>query len=390
MFIAFVLIILFILLGILVGVYSIFSPFTQNIWDVIDFNSAYYGAIAGIERANLVLKYRSPGFEGSGWFFGSSNFWPISDTLDPTELGILTSRNNWFSWEISSRTSSIPAPGDGNVDSMLASVDSLNFNQLAYSTSEKISLSLDTAPSDQTIYTAGNTLSYFTWWSFSGQLRLPPKAKGIFGLGLWSDLCVDTWINQCDVDKDKVFDDIVVNRSLKWINDGVPFTILPKTSMTYYTDETSAILDEARDTSIRESVINNGGGIFFGQQNSFSSFNPIVDYQTENLLTGHNVVSSDPTSIKTKEFANALGWWLLQDVNPATGLEFSFGLVDLLRSRNGNIYPFLEYQLHFTHPVADRFYTIEWHSLVGSYDVKIIIKKSTNRDSSISDFTIIF
>ena len=50
MFIAFVLIILFILLGVLVGVYSIFAPFTQNIGDVIDFNSAYYGALAGIER----------------------------------------------------------------------------------------------------------------------------------------------------------------------------------------------------------------------------------------------------------------------------------------------------------------------------------------------------
>lgn len=388
MFIAFVLIILFILLGILVGVYSIFSPFTQNIGDVIDFNSAYYGAIAAIERGNLVLKYRSPWFEGSGWFFWWSHFWPISDTINPWELGVLTTKNNGLSWKISSRTSSIPSSWDGNVDAMLASPDSINFNQLSYSTSEKISLFLDGNPSDQTVYTAGNSLSYFTWWSFSGQLRLPPKVEAIFGGGSQAELCIDTGYNQCDIDQNKVFDDIVVNRSLKWTNDGIPFTILPRVSMIYYKDEQAAILDETKDTSIRESVINNGGSLYFGKQTPEWSFNPIDSYNS--ALTGHNVVSSDPASIKGKPFNNASASWLLQDINPATWLQFSFGLVDLLRSKNGNIYPFLEYQFHFAKPIADRFYTIEWHSLVGSYDVKIIIKKSTNRDSAISDFTTIF
>lgn len=383
MFIAFVLIILFILLWILIGVYSIFSPFTQNIGDVVDFNSAYYGAIAGIERANLVLKYRSPWFEWSGWFFGSSWFWPISDRLSESSLGTLTTKNNWFSWSIWSKTFSVPSPGNGNVDTMLASADSKNFNQLDYSSSEKISLSLDTAPSDSTVYTTGNTLSYFTWWLFTGQFRLPPKAQNIF---LYPILCVDTWTAACDIDQDKVFDDIVVNRSLKWVYEGTPFTILPRSSMFYYLNPNAAILDITKDTTIRESVINNNVILRFGDINE--EYNPISIYT--NNAEKHNVISSDPSSIEITPFADGSDDWLLQENNPATWLQFSFGLVDFLRSKGGNIYPFLEYQFHFTNPVADRFYTIQGHSLVWSYDVKIIMKKPTNKDSSISDFTVIF
>ena len=79
------------------------------------------------------------------------------------------------------------------------------------------------------------------------------------------------------------------------------------------------------------------------------------------------------------------------DINPqVTWLEFSFGLVDLLRSANGNIYPFLEYQLSFPSPVSNNFYTLEWESVVWNYDVKIIMKKWTKPDSTIGNFTIIF
>ena len=63
MFIIFVLVLLAVLMGILSAIYSVFAPFMQNIGNVVDFNSAYYGALAGVERAHLVLKYKQPGFE---------------------------------------------------------------------------------------------------------------------------------------------------------------------------------------------------------------------------------------------------------------------------------------------------------------------------------------
>ncbi|HCY21504.1 TPA: hypothetical protein DIC40_06750 [Patescibacteria group bacterium] len=67
------------------------------------------------------------------------------------------------------------------------------------------------------------------------------------------------------------------------------------------------------------------------------------------------------------------------------------GIVNLLRTQNDDIYPFLEYQFSFPRPVADSFFTIQGIGLVGDYNVKIFIKKSTNeQSSSIGDFTIIF
>ncbi|MEI6425810.1 MAG: hypothetical protein WCO66_00485 [Candidatus Absconditabacteria bacterium] len=380
MFIAFVLVLLFILIGVLVGAYSVFSPFVQNIGDVVDFNSAYYGAIAGLERANLALKYKHPGFEGSGGFAGNISFGPPSDKI-LTPFGRLTVLTNGLSWQIHSRTSSIPGSGDGNVDYLLASSDSSNFNQLPYFTSEKVFLSLDNSASDQNAYTGSTAFSDFHGGYFTGQFRLPSKVTTAFS---GFTLCADSANPNCDFNGDLISDDIVVNRGLKGNYIGVPFSILPNTSIFVYN---GGIIDILQDTMIRESVINeNSGMVYFGNTlNTSYNYNPILKYPN-NSLTIHNVISSDPSIIKTKTFNQ-----ILNDTDLyTTGLEFSFGLVDLLRSTRGDIYPFLEYQLNFGAPVSNRFYTIEGASLVGNYNVRIIMKKSTNTDSSIGDFTIIF
>ncbi|MBU0625904.1 hypothetical protein KKG31_06130 [Patescibacteria group bacterium] len=45
------------------SVYSIFFPFITNLGEIGNFNTAYYGAVASIERAELVLKNKEPGFQ---------------------------------------------------------------------------------------------------------------------------------------------------------------------------------------------------------------------------------------------------------------------------------------------------------------------------------------
>lgn len=386
MFIAFVLILLFILLWVLVGIYSIFAPFTQNIGDVIDFNSAYYWALAGIERWELVLKYRSPGFQWSGGFFWTTPYWPMSDYLAPGSFGNLTSSTNGFIWNISSRTTSIPASGDGNVDYLLSSSDSSNFNQLPYFTSEKINLSLDTTNSlNKDAYDTTSTFSYFHDTSFSGQFRLPAKVVNLFSGYL---LCSDPNNPACDSDWDAVNDEVAVTRGLKWFYQGTPFSILPNEEIFYSVSPHQ--IDYNRDTMLRESLVNTtSGAIWFGKTpngNWYYSFNPIPSYN--NVLTGHNVISTNPGLVRLIPYYS-VGNSLLQDTN-TTGLQFSFGLVDLLRSTNGNIYPFLEYQLNFPSAVANRFYTVQGNAVVGNYNVKIIMKKSTNSDAQIWDFTIVF
>ena len=50
-------------MGMLVGLYSSFLPFFENVGDIVEYNSAYYGAVSSVERGLLVSKYQQPGFE---------------------------------------------------------------------------------------------------------------------------------------------------------------------------------------------------------------------------------------------------------------------------------------------------------------------------------------
>ncbi|MDR0369823.1 MAG: hypothetical protein LBH96_04920 [Candidatus Peribacteria bacterium] len=61
-------VVLLLILGVaLVGaLYSSFLIFYSSFGDTIEYNKAYYAAISSLERAELVLRYRSPGYEGSG------------------------------------------------------------------------------------------------------------------------------------------------------------------------------------------------------------------------------------------------------------------------------------------------------------------------------------
>lgn len=368
MFIIFILVLLAIMMWILSAIYSVFAPFMQNIGNVVYFNSAYYWALAGVERAHLILKYKQPWFEWSGWFLQWTTFGPQSDVVT-WNFWLLTATNNWFAWTIASRTTRIPWSGQGNVDYLLTSgTDSKNYNKLPYYTSEKIILSMDNTTWTHLYYTWTSSIAYFSWWSFSWILRLPPKAQEWFG----ENLC-DT----CDTDEDGISDDIMVN----WILDGtlnwVPFSIVPTMSILYYS---GGIVDSSEDIAIREKVINETWFLDFWWNFDFS---PLT---YSNILTEHNVLSLNAEDVKDIPFNE-----ILDGSSSITWLKLWMGIVNLLRTQNDDIYPFLEYQFSFPRPVADSFFTIQGIGLVGDYNVKIFIKKSTNeQSSSIGDFTIIF
>lgn len=371
MFIIFILILLAIMMGILSAIYSVFAPFMQNIGNVVNFNSAYYWALAGIERAHLILKYKQPGFEWSWGFLQWTTFGPQSDILTGN-LWLLTSSSNGFAWTITSRTTRIPWPWQGNVDYLLTSgTDSKNFNKLPYYTSEKIILSVDATTGTIFYYTWVSPILYFTWWSFSGILRLPPKAQERF----WENLC-----NTCDTDEDGIADDIVVNRILDGSYNGTPFSIVPTISILYYS---WGVVDTNQDIAIREKVINDTWLLYFWDTTP-KAYSPLANYS--NILTEHNVLSLDAASIMPIPFHDLLDW-----TEPVSWLKLGLWIVNLLRTVNNDIYPFLEYQFSFPRPVADSFFTLQGIGLVGDYNVKIFIKKSTNeQSSSIGDFTIIF
>lgn len=366
MLLIFAFILLGIGVGILVSIYSIFLPFIKNLGEIGDYNTAYYAAISSIERGELVLKYRQPGFEGSGWYNSGTNWGPQSDYKTWAFGFINANTNNGMRWSISSRTTNIPNTGHGNIEYLLADQTSADYNTLNYSSAEKIILSYDSTNDVQQYYTAGENIVYYTGGTLEWKLRLPPKVLSWFG---WALLCT-----YCDADQDGVWDDIVVDRSLEG-QKNMYFKILPNISILYYS---GLHVNENQDIAIRESIINMTGDIDFEQ------FDPIKNHSSSSL-SGHVVIANDPSSINTNYFST-----ILWNNNTYTGLTLNIWLINLLTTSNGDIYPFLEYQFSVSSPVADRFYNIQGNGHIGEYDVQITVKKPTSQWSIAWSFTVIF
>lgn len=368
MLLIFVFILLIVGIGILVSVYSVFFPFIKNLGEISNYNTAYYGAVSSVERAELALKYKLPGFEWSGGYMSGNNRWPKSDYKTWSFGFINSGAAGGMYRQIISKTNRIPNVWEGNVEYLLASEGSDDFNMLDYQTPEKFILSYDNSASD-TAYTTTTNLSGFDG-SFTGLIRLPPKVAS--GYGGDAALCTSL---ACDTNGDHVADDIIVDRSLEWNSNGMYFKIVPYISVLYYS---GMFVDTYKDIAIRKSVINQTGKLYFGEAN----FNPIdnANYASNNL-TWHVVIANNPSAVTTVPFDDLL--------SSVTWLELNLGLINLLSTTN-QIYPFLEYRFGFSSDVSDRFYTIKWNARVGEYDVQVIVKKPTSQWSTAWSFTVIF
>ena len=371
MFLVFTLVLLVVAIGILASVYSVFFPFMQNLWTVQQYHMAYYGAISSVERAELALRYRSPGFQGSGWFLWIDSYGPPSDTTPE----ILSGTDKWLLWNIWSRTTTIPSSGMGNTDPMLAASDSADYNQLWYTYLETLILGYDNPPDVSHYYSWWTYISYFNTGDITGVLRLPPKIHELFWETPWK-LC-DSVVGDCDPDGDGTYDDIAVSWSMEGFYQWVGFKIFPTISVFYYS---GMQIDEYKDNALRESIINDTGFINFDTAHDFTFINHGAN------ISKHNVVSAQANAIETKPFSN-----ILSNVsNYYSWLRISFGAANLFRTFTGAIYPYLEYQFHFPQEIADRFYTIQGNGRVGEYDVQILLKKPTVQWTVGWDFTVIF
>lgn len=367
MFLVFTLVLLVVAVGILASVYSIFFPFMQNLGTVQQYHTAYYGAVSSVERAELALKYRNPWFVGSGWFTSSECYGPSSDCTVDMFVG---SQGLW--WEINSRTATIPATGMGNTDPMFAASDSADYNALGYTNLETFLLSYDNTTSGELYYTWVDNRVFFSGESVEGVFRLPSKISSVFGADEDALLC-DTIQGDCDPDGDGIYDDPALSRSMEWLYNDEWFKIFPTISVFYYS---GMQVDESKDNAIRESIINETGVI-----NLSKSFTPITHGTS---LYKHNVVGANASEIEQQDFFTIFGDPHFSD------LRLSFGAANLFRTFLGTIYPYLEYKFIFPQAIADRFYTIQWHSRVGEYDVQIVLKKPTVEGTVGGDFTVVF
>lgn len=374
MFLVFTLVLLVVALGILASVYSIFFPFMQNLWTVNQYHVAYYGAISAVERAELGLRYRSPWFVWSGWFFGLTWYGPASDYTPE----LLSGDAQWFVWSVDSRTTTIPHVGMGNTEPMLSDSTSKEYNMLWYTNLETFLLSTDATSDPQLYYSGVKTLAYFSGDSLTGVFRLPPKIHGLFWPGPVPGLLCDSSVGDCDPDEDGTYDDIAVSWSLEWLYGTNGFKIFPTIAVFYYS---GMQVDEFKDNALRESLINATGT--FAMTHTFTPVNRGAQ------LTKHTVVGQDADAIETISFSDILSNASITS-NNFSGLRLSFGAANLFRTFSNAIYPYLEYQFTFPQAIADRFYTIQGNGRAGEYDVKILLKKPTVQGTVGGDFTVIF
>lgn len=376
MLLAFTLVVLVIWTALLLSVYSIFQPFIKDLWDIKDYNIAYYWAQSSIERALLSLKYHQWWYNASSgysWVNNATvNFWNATDFKSATTLWKLSNLQSSMFWSINSQTLwTIPQAGQGNIEAGLAWTNSENFNRLDYNTAQEFLLSSDTTSSASNYYNNSITKTQFAWNRIEIKLRLPEKIRTAF----WGS----TLNTSADLGDDNIADDVVVNRTIAGNNGSQSLTVLPYSAVNY-----SSLSVLSQDSQIRESVINSMT-IDSSVLDFTSSKNPIP-LKSDPLQQN---ITPPGTSLATADFDDILA--------TLTDTKLRLSLINNLLTSSWLIYPYLEYQIRFCSincstlvPVSDRFFTITWKSQVGNYNVDIQYKKPVSNTSAGSQYTILF
>lgn len=346
-----------------------FLEFYNTFGEIENYHKAYYSSISALERAELVLKYRSPGFEGSGGRNNKTKYTRGPQSDYQQKFGYYKDMDDGGnSWEIRSKTKQIPKNGEGNVNWMfLSGDDSLNYNVLDYMTTETFSFSLDNTTGTEAYKTTPN-IKKSSLTNFTGTIRLPAFLKDKLGNLLNTNTTTHPF---ADIGNDEIYNDVMINREIDGKYENESFTIYPTVSINY---NDKKINNE--DSTIREDVINGGNTLTFGNNK-----NPIRPHANNEILT---ILSNQEDHIKEKTFKQ-----IFQDAN-ATGMLFKIALLNLLHTDKKQVYPYLEYQFSFDKDIADRYYTIEAKGKYKDYESKILVKKPTNKDSILGSFTVIF
>lgn len=188
MYLLITLLILSVLAGVMTSLYSSFIPFLRSFSWIEDYYSSYYGAVSSIERALLVSKIKDPGFVWSwGWLGGESIGWDTDKVL--SGLAKLNDQNNGTLWIITSRSDTIPSEDWWDVNYLLATNDSIDYNAIDNKKMAVIYLEVDNSDITE-YYNESSETDYNLWWtsnSLSSSYRAPQKIFEILGNEQWWD-----------------------------------------------------------------------------------------------------------------------------------------------------------------------------------------------------------
>ena len=396
-----VLILVIIGASIMAWIFWVINPFVEELWNIQRYNKAYYGAIASIERAELVLRWHTAWFEGSWWCILKKNIWNNSDFQYIKKSYFwtlaLTWMWNWILWEIKSMTNwVVPEPWKWNLDPDISSWN--NYEKLTFDHSLQYALYKDTTPIDKAYTWVSDdkikNINIANWITIS--IRTPSKLTCKYN---WqnnncsrsniSDLLDN---NDIDLDGDGVKDDIIVNRSLFWFTWTSQFTIFP--SIKLNSDWTAPA---SNDTAIREDVINN---YLTNKQNiifdtTSKDTNPCNWWTHTSNVNNFNQAPDNSVSTWFDFILNTNYWntttleesknnWKIWQMN------LKLSLVNLLSYDEWENYPYLEVRLNTGSPIPDLNFHILWEWKVMEYDVRIIISQPIFNSNAASDFTVLF
>ena len=380
----------------LAWIYALINPFTQQLGSIQRYNVAYYGAIASVERAELVLRWHKAWFEWSWWFIDKKTFWNSSDYQDSIikrqyywQLA-LTRIWNWIFWKITSMTSGdvIPEPGHWDLDPDISSWE--NYNKLTFAKSLKFAFYRDIT----------NSWWYYTWVSndkiddikltsnLNISIRVPLKLALKYN---WVTTvnAITAFLdhnNNIDLDWDWITNDIVVNRSLFGYTWDQQFTIFP--SINVNSDNTVA----NDDTAIREKSINyyltNKNNIVFDTSskdtNPCENKNVNVTWFNESPAGAMDTWFDNVLDNNSEKVSNA------QASNEVSEVNLKLSLVNYLEYDEGEMYPYLEVKVNAWTSIPWKNFNIVGEWKAWAYDVKIMIKKPIFNSSAASDFTVLF
>lgn len=392
MILGFVLVLSIIGIASALSMYANLLPFIWTLGDIKQYNMAYYGAQWALERSLLVLRNQDAWFYGEWGRVANQNVWPVSDA-DPFFWQFMNTNNELY-WKIAWRGSQVPISWLGNVELWFFSDDSDDFNTLRYNSFDAVNIGYDSTPSSLA-YT--NDVSYYsnTWVIVSAFFRLNPIVYDNFSAnGVWlGDLCA----NGCDIDGDFVDNDIAIDRWRKWAyEDGLSswnFSIFPFHNTTYSSLGIWQV--ENGDQAIRESHLSNISTELLRFWWPGSQFTPIVPDFSSNSFWRVVVSDNDNLNTPSAYFEN-----MLLGTGP---LRFPFQqltlwLINVLESKAWPIYPFVEYRITCNGcgtgdnqpQLSQPYFYITAQSKVWDYDVKMQLVQSSNDQSFISSFTVVF
>lgn len=358
------------------SLYSNFLTFYQNFTESENYHKARYASIAAIERAELVIKQREPWYIWSWWWIlweYWSTWYKKSDQIISgfSYLSNDESKENKSTIlrQINSRTNRIPFSGEWNVNKLLSTWDSVNYNMIDYDNSEIILLYYD----NKQLEYPYKKVSCSTDWqcdnskikSIDVSIRLPWFISSHVGL-LNINKSLTIWWKE---------NDPIVDRQIKWNYDWEPFTVFA--TQRYKTPA---------DSAIREEDINNNFPIKFKER-----WNPIRR-SPDNLDSTNTVTIISP---KDTEIKNLPGKFeKLFEQSKLTELKLS--LLNLLQwtSWSWLVYPFLEYYVELDGVwgeaiLSDKYYTIKTEWNYWDYQVNTVMYKPTITESILRSFTTI-